>query len=102
MTATDSAALVASLQCVHRRGVELPARLNRGQPEAVLVGKVVAGALCPITLNEGRGAEVFQTGPWRDQGLAAALSPGSSVHEKGVPDPEGSPAGRAGRDGEVL
>lgn len=36
--------------------------VHRREPEAVLVGKVVAGAFGPVTLDERRCAEVLQAG----------------------------------------
>lgn len=47
--------------------------LNGGQPEAVGVCIVVAGATA-MTLNEGSRTELLQTGPRRSQSLTGALS----------------------------
>ena len=47
--------------------------LDGGEPEAVFVGEVVAGALGPVTLDEGRGTEVLQTGTRRRQRLTPTL-----------------------------
>lgn len=44
-----------------------------GEPEAVLVGIVVAGPSAPIALDEGCGSEVLQTAARRHQRLAATL-----------------------------
>lgn len=44
-----------------------------GEPEAVLVGKVVAGPTASIALDERRGTEVLQTAAWRHQRLATAF-----------------------------
>ena len=44
-----------------------------GEPEGELVSEVVAGAARPVTLYEGRGAEVLQTRARAGQGLAPAL-----------------------------
>ena len=60
-------------QCLwDRPGEHLPV-LDGGEPEGELVGEVVAGAAGPVTLYEGRGAEVLQTRARARQGLAPAL-----------------------------
>lgn len=81
---------------------KLPSLLHRGQPEAVLVGKVVAGTTGAAALDERSGPKVLKAGAGGDQGLTTTLSPGSSVHEEGVTDPEAAPAQRALWDGDVL
>lgn len=47
--------------------------LHRGQPKAVLVGKVMACSSGTVALNERCGTEVLQAGSGRDQGLATAF-----------------------------
>lgn len=80
MAAAHSGALLASLQGL------LPGRVHKllpgvhgGEPEAVLVGEVVAGALGAVALDERRRAEVLQAGAGRHQGLTAALGAGCRV-----------------------
>ena len=72
LAAADAAELLAGLQRL-RVGLRLEGLVHRGQPEAVLGCKVMAGALGPVALDERRGAEVLQTGPGRGEGLAAAF-----------------------------
>lgn len=48
--------------------------LDGRQPEALLVGEVVASPLGPVALDEGRGAEVLQTGAGGYQRLAATFA----------------------------
>lgn len=74
LTATDSGALLARLQrLLAGRGHKLPPGIHRGQPEAVLVGEVVARAFGAIALDERSGAEILQAGAGRHQGLTAAF-----------------------------
>lgn len=83
MAAADPGVLLAALQRFLRRGLdELPVGVHSGEPEAVLVGEVVAGALPAVALDEGRRAEILQAGAGRHQGLAAALSARRRVLEK--------------------
>ena len=56
----------------HGSGEHVPV-CDGGEPEGELVGEVVAGAAGPVTLDEGRGAEVLQTRARARQGLAPAL-----------------------------
>lgn len=80
LAAAHFGALLASLQGLLRRRVdELLAGIHGGEPEAVLVGEVVAGALGSVALDERRRAEILQAGAGRDQGLTAALSAGCRV-----------------------
>ena len=72
----------AGLECLRHRLVELRAALDRGQPEAELVGEVVTGASAAAALNEGGSAEVLETGARAGEGLAAALCAGGSVLEE--------------------
>lgn len=75
LAAADSGKLLASLQgLLHRWIDKLLPGIHSGEPEAVLVGEVVAGALCPAALDEWRCAEVLQTGARRHQRLTPALS----------------------------
>lgn len=84
MAAADFGAFLASLQGLLRRRIyKLLAGVHSGEPEAVLVGEVVAGALGPVALNEWRCTEILQTGTGRDQGLTAALSAGGCVLQRG-------------------
>ena len=50
-----------------------------GQPEAVLVGVVVARAAGPVALDERRGAEVLQAAARLHQRLAAPFVTGGRV-----------------------
>lgn len=61
LAAADVCADEACLECVGG-GRALEALLgDGGEPEAVLIGVVVAGPTAPVALDEGRGAEVLQT-----------------------------------------
>lgn len=83
LAAADSGAFLARLHGLLRRRVdELLAGVHSGEPEAVLVGKVVAGALGPVALDEWRGAEILQAGAGRHQGLTAAFSAGCRVLQR--------------------
>lgn len=85
LAAADFGAFLARLQGLLRRRVdELLAGVHSGEPEAVLVGKVVAGALGPVALDEGRGAEILQAGAGRHQGLTATFSAGGRVLQRSV------------------
>jgi len=74
---------------------ELVVALNRGQPEAELVGKVVTRAARSVTLDEGRGSEVLKAGSRGGQGLTTTLGTGSCVHDKAVTYPQWVPSPRA-------
>lgn len=83
LAAADSGAFLARLHGLLRRRVdELLAGVHSGEPEAVLVGEVVAGALGPVALDEWRGAEILQAGAGRHQGLTAAFSAGCCVLQR--------------------
>lgn len=86
LATADFGAFLASLQGLLRRRVdELLARVHSGEPEAVLVGEVVASALGSVALDEWRGAEILQAGARRDQGLTATFSASCRVlHRLGV------------------
>lgn len=81
LAAADSEALLASLQrlLVWREG-KLIIGIHGCQPEAVFIGKVVAGAPSAVALDERSRPEVLQTGAGRHQGLTAALSASCCVH----------------------
>ena len=61
LAAADAVELLAGLEGL-RGGLRLEGLVHGGQPEAVLVCKVMAGALGPVTLDERRCAEVLQAG----------------------------------------
>ncbi|MEQ2202549.1 hypothetical protein XENOCAPTIV_006110 [Xenoophorus captivus] len=80
LAAADPGAFLAPLHgLLLRRHSELQPGIDRCEPEAVLVGKVVAGALGSVALDEWGCSEVFQAGSGRHQGLTAALSAGCCV-----------------------
>lgn len=80
LAAADFGALLASLQgLLVRRIDELLVEIHGGEPEAVLVGKVVAGALGSVALDERRRTEILQAGARRHQGLTATLCAGGRV-----------------------
>lgn len=81
-----------------RRYLELLIIVDGSQPEAELVGKIVARASGAVALDEGSGAEVFQAGTGGGQGLATAFSSGSGVHGEGIANPETVPPGGAVRN----
>lgn len=83
LATADFGAFLARLQGLLRRRVdELLARVHRGEPEAVLVGEVVASALGPVALDEWRGTEILQAGARRHQGLTATFSAGCRVLQR--------------------
>lgn len=85
LATADFGAFLARLQGLLRRRVdELLTGVHSGEPEAVLVGKVVAGALGPVALDEGRGPEILQAGAWRHQGLTATFSAGCRMLQRSV------------------
>jgi len=65
--------------------------VNGGEPEAELVGKIVARAPGAVALDEGRGAEVLQARAGRAERLAAALGARRRVHGEAVADPQRVP-----------
>ena len=79
LTATDSRPQIAGFKGLGLGGHELGVGVYRGQPEAVLVGEVVAGAPGPVALDEGRGAEVLQTAAGARQGLTPTSWAGRCV-----------------------
>lgn len=83
LAAADSGALLASLQgLLPGRIDKLLVRIHGGEPEAVLIGEVVAGALGAVALDERRRAEILQAGAGGHQGLTAALSAGCCVLQR--------------------
>ena len=56
---TDSLAYASSLESLRYGSLELGVFINGGQPEAELVGKVVASPPGSVALNEGRGTEIL-------------------------------------------
>lgn len=78
-TATDARPEVPGLERGGDWPRELVAGVDGGEPEAELVGEVVAGAPGAIALDEGGGAEVLQARARAGQGLATALSASRSV-----------------------
>ena len=69
----------ARLQGLRHRPWKLLPRVDGGEPEAELVGKVVARASGPVALDEGGGPKVLEAGAGRGEGLAAPLGPGGGV-----------------------
>lgn len=63
LAAADASPELPGFQGLRGRGTDkLLLLLHRGQPEAVLVGKVVAAAPSAVALDEGRGSEILQAG----------------------------------------
>lgn len=85
LAAADFGALLASLQgLLPWRIVKLLVRIHSGEPEAVLIGEVVAGALGAVALDEWRRAEILQAGARGHQRLTATLSASCCVlHRRG-------------------
>lgn len=86
LAAADPEAFLSALQgLLLCRRAELQPGVDCGEPEAVLVGEVVAGAPGAVALDEGGRSEVFQARAGRHQGLTATLSAGCCVlwREKG-------------------
>lgn len=79
LAAADVRADEAGLERVRRRRALEALLRDGGQPEAVLVGVVVAGPARPVALDERRGAEVLQAAARRHERLAAAFIPSRSV-----------------------
>lgn len=85
MAAAHFGALLPSLQGLLRWRIDkLLAGIHSGEPEAVLVSEVVAGALAPVALDERRRTEILQTGARRHQRLTAALGTGRRVLRRRV------------------
>ena len=66
----DPASQVARLQRLTDRPVEHVPGLDGGEPEGELVGEVVAGATCPVALDEGGRAEILEARAGRGKRLA--------------------------------
>lgn len=80
LAAAHSGALLASLQgLLGWRVDKLTPGIHGGQPEAVFIGEVVAGAPGAVALDERSRPEVLQAGAGRNQGLTAALIAGCCV-----------------------
>ena len=79
IAAADARPKISRLQRLRARDAELVARVDRRQPEAELVGKVVARATCAVALNERRRAEVLEARAGTRQRLAAALRSSARV-----------------------
>lgn len=60
LAAANAGERLSGLQRLHFPGLYL--RLHYGEPEAQLVGEIVASPSGATALDEGRGAEVLQTG----------------------------------------
>lgn len=97
LAAADVCAQLPGLQGGRRGLLEHLTPLDRGQPEAVSVGVVVARPAA-VALDEWCAAELLQTRAGGRQGLAGAFSAGAGVHDEGVANPEGGPAIGARRD----
>jgi hypothetical protein len=79
LTAADARAQLAGLQRLRHRCLEHLMRLNRRQPEAELVGKVVTRTAGAVAFDERRRAEVLQARSRTRQLLAASFGAGASV-----------------------
>ena len=75
----DFSPQVSSLDCFAHGSPPLIKFLDGGQPETVFVGEVVASAARAVALDEGRGAEIFQTAAGAGQRLAASTRTSSRV-----------------------
>lgn len=92
LAAADAGAQIAGLERFLFGRAELVLQLDGGQPEAELVGEVVAGAARAVALDEGSRAEVLQARAGAGQRLTAALRSRRCVHDKTVSHPETAPA----------
>lgn len=82
LAAADASPELPRLESLGGRSADkLLLLLHRGQPEAILVGKVVARSPGTVALDEGSGSEILQAGTRGDEGLASALRPGRRVLE---------------------
>ena len=70
---------LTSLQGLWLRLAELIVFLQGGQPETEFVGEIMARATSAVTLDEGRGAEIFETRAGTGERLAATFSARGSV-----------------------
>lgn len=93
-TATNTIAKLASLERFADGPFELEVLLDGGQPEAELIGEVVARAARAVALDERRGPEVLEARTGTGQGLTASLGTGGRVHGKTVTDPQLVPPSR--------
>ena len=67
--------------CLERicRGLALEGLVDRSEPEAVFIRKVVTGSACAVAFDERSRSEIFQAAPRRNQRLSAAFITSSSV-----------------------
>ena len=79
LAAADARPQAAGLERVRLRADELLAGVDRRQPEAELVGEVVAGAPRAVALDERRRAEVLEARAGARQRLTAAVRARSRV-----------------------
>lgn len=89
------------LECVSR-GLALEGLVDRGEPEAVFVCKVVTGSACAVAFDERSCPEIFQAAPRRNQRLSSTFITSSSVHKEGISNPQTAPAFRAVRNRSFL
>lgn len=93
-TATNTVAKLASLERFADRPFELEVLLDCGQPEAELIGEVVARSTRTVALNERCGPEILEAGSGTGQRLTTSLGAGGRVHGKTVADPQLVPSSR--------
>jgi len=79
IAAADARPKISRLQRLRARDAELVARVDRRQPEAELVGEVVARAARAVALDERRRAEVLEARAGTRQRLAATVCSGARV-----------------------
>lgn len=80
LAAADASPQLSRFQSLRGRSADkLLLLLHRGQPEAVLVGKVMARSPSSIALDERSSSEILQAGARRDKGLASSFCPRRSV-----------------------
>lgn len=92
--ARNSCSQIACFECLWVWWSKHIVTLDCCQPVAECCGVVVTPSMT-MTFNEWIRSELFETGTWRDQGLAAALCSRISVHEETVARPNAVPAFRA-------
>lgn len=93
-TATNTVAKLASLERFADGPFELEVLLDGGQPEAELIGEVVARSARAVAFDERRGPEVLEARTGTGQRLTASLGAGGRVHGKTVTDPQLVPTSR--------
>ena len=82
MTPADSVAEVARLEGLRGRPRELLAGVDGGEPEAELVGEVVARTAAAVALDERAGPEVLEAGAGAGERLATTLGARAGVLRK--------------------